>query len=69
MVMDRRAAGMSEHSPSHDPRYKVAFKTIRREMEGRRTIMLSQRDIFLRIKGGLYALIVRVSGPTINAYT
>lgn len=52
-----------EHSPSRDPRHKVAFKAIRREMEGRRMIMLSQRDTFLRIKGALYTFIVRESGP------
>lgn len=59
----QKAAGMPEHSPSHDPRHKVAFRAITRGMEGRRMIVLSQRDTFLRIKGALYTFIVRESGP------
>lgn len=35
-------------------------------MEGRRTVALSQKDTFLRIKDALYALIVRESGPAIS---
>lgn len=67
-VVGRRAVGMSKHSLSRGPRHKVAFKAIGREMEGWRTVVLSQRDTFLRIKGALYALIVRESGPSLCVY-
>jgi len=64
-----RSSGKAvEHSPSRDP-HKVAFKTIRREMEGRRVIVLSQRDTFLRIKAlFMHSLFANQAQPFLCVY-